>query len=81
MTGPEHFRKAEELLASTPGAKIYGDPMWNPPTRENVTLAQVHAILALAAATALNEADRAWPGLGYEAWHKVAGVPQSDGEA
>jgi len=44
MTEPEHYRKAEELLedAETSGA------MW-PAER-----AQVHAILALAAATALH---------------------------
>jgi len=44
VTGPEHYRKAEELLgdAESSGAE------W--PVRK----AQVHAILALAAATALH---------------------------
>jgi len=44
MTGPDHYRKAEELLddAGTSGAE------WP------VERAQVHAILALAAATALH---------------------------
>jgi hypothetical protein len=41
-TGPEHYRRAEELLARD-----------GPLTGEVLATAQVHATLALAAATAL----------------------------
>lgn len=54
MTGPEHYRKAQELL---------GDSRRVP--EQVAAIAQVHATLALAAATALSsdlpDADaRAW---------------------
>lgn len=45
MTGPEHYQEAERLLA---GAAGYFDQI--EPNR--IALAQVHATLALAAATA-----------------------------
>jgi hypothetical protein len=50
MTGPEHYRKAEELLedAESSGAT------WP------VEKAQVHAILALAAATVVDSDNREW---------------------
>jgi hypothetical protein len=59
MTGPEHYLKAEEILAPLDG-KERGT---YPEEDRVVAEAQVHAILALAAATALgtSEADnRAW---------------------
>lgn len=43
MTGPEHYRLAESFLARAPS-----------PTPAEVARAQVHSILALAAATALS---------------------------
>jgi hypothetical protein len=45
VNGPEHYRQAEQLLRST--------LPWVPPTPADVARAQVHATLALAAATAL----------------------------
>lgn len=59
-TGPEHYRRAEELLARD-----------GPLTGEVLATAQVHATLALAAATALvgGEAD---------AWREVAGTRFAD---
>lgn len=49
MTGPEHYREAEEMLISARNARSDADPA-------DVSLvlqhAQVHATLALAAATA-----------------------------
>jgi hypothetical protein len=45
MTGPEHYLPAEELLSGI--STTHPDP-------ENITTAQVHATLALAAATALS---------------------------
>jgi hypothetical protein len=48
MTGPEHYREAERLMAEI-------SPEWQAePITVNVRQAQVHAILALAAATALH---------------------------
>lgn len=67
MTGPEHYQRAESLLSmrptSYPGVK-------QPPSAEDVARAQVHATLALAAATVLGTFDQsgtpltsAWPGV------------------
>jgi hypothetical protein len=42
MTGPEHYPRAEELLSGL--STTHPDP-------ENIATAQVHATLALAAAT------------------------------
>jgi hypothetical protein len=52
MTGPEHYAEAERLLALAPS-------MLESPWREQVTItaAQVHATLALAAATAQPDAE------------------------
>lgn len=60
MTGPEHYRKAERLLKTTldSGGDIrYGDSQL---TANRLAAAQVHATLALAAATeaAFEEVDR-----------------------
>lgn len=52
MTGPEHYEMAETLLAGTQEKNFYGDVRTEPPTPESVAKAQVHATLALAAATA-----------------------------
>lgn len=50
MTGPEHYREAERIVRHAQGQEIEAAA---------VTLAdaQVHATLALAAATALNDAQ------------------------
>ena len=65
MTGPEHYRKAEELLdvrarnrrnrpSFPPAPGSPGSTAQTAPARESVmTEAEVHATLALAAATAL----------------------------
>lgn len=57
MTGPEHYKRAEELLAA-----VETDDVGTPYVRNEqwtITAAQVHATLALAAATALNDPDSA----------------------
>jgi hypothetical protein len=57
-TGPDHYREAERLLAGRPITTeereqgIEAGPNW-PPSRMDLLAAQVHATLALAAATAL----------------------------
>jgi hypothetical protein len=60
MTGPDHYRKAEELTAKAHNYLGQGEgqdsaAVW-------AAVAQIHATLALAAATALGTAgdDRAW---------------------
>lgn len=71
MTGPEHYRKAEELIGK---AAKHGDGT----DRQATTLAaaQVHATLALAAATAMPATDS--PGCRatyeYSAWNHACGV-------
>jgi hypothetical protein len=57
MTGPEHYRKAEEL--AVPGARdADGSPFESDADR--LAAAQVHATLALAAATSTVDEDNDW---------------------
>jgi hypothetical protein len=58
-TGPDHYRLDEELLARD-----------RPLTGEVLAIAQVHATLALAAATALVGGGR----IEADAWREVAGT-------
>lgn len=63
MTGPEHYREAEDLLAIAAGiraAQAAGDPTRGPAHEvdQATAEAQVHALLALAAATALGSWER-----------------------
>ncbi|GII84574.1 hypothetical protein Ssi03_25640 [Sphaerisporangium siamense] len=67
MTGPEHYREAEKLLAQ------YGDPEF---AAIDLAAAQVHATLALAAATALARVDGDRASVTYNAWHEAAGLPR-----
>ncbi|MVO84134.1 hypothetical protein GPA10_04955 [Streptomyces sp. p1417] len=74
MTGPEHYREAERLLRDQ-----YR-------TDQSIAEAQVHATLALAAATAMQAAvDGCEPGMGsgeYHEWYQAAGVkPRQGGDA
>jgi hypothetical protein len=61
MTGPEHYQEAEQLLRSYPEA---GTAV----VERRIARAQVHAILALAAATALHSVSDS------HAWAEVAGI-------
>ncbi|MFF3511586.1 hypothetical protein [Streptomyces sp. NPDC002573] len=87
MTGPEHYREAERLLD---GRTFPADPELHieerhePPTAEDIAAAQVHATLALTAATAMQAAvDGSEPGMGsteFHEWYQAAGVkPQPKG--
>ena len=58
-TGPDHYQRAEELLARDA-----------PLTAEMLATAQVHAMLALAAATALADGGR----IEADEWREVAGA-------
>lgn len=75
MTGPEHYREAERLLAEAGVEGTEGTYFVRP---ESLAAAQAHATLALAAATALSspvEDDLA--GLTveeYDAWFAAAGT-------
>jgi len=67
MTGPEHFRRAEELVAEAHKLLGHGDGqatavVW-------AAVAQTHAMLALAAATAVGTS-----GADSRAWADVAGT-------
>lgn len=72
MNGAQHYRRAEELLADitdTDGTVDFGDG-----GEAFVAAAQVHATLALAAATALSAPDYALPVLDGNKWFDVAGT-------
>jgi len=74
MTGPEHYRLAEELL--TEACETHDGQ----PADTNIARAQVHATLALAAATALNDAEGGLSKLDWEAWRDTAGVKSEQAE-
>jgi len=66
MTGPEHFRAAELLLAEA------GEQPGEASAR-SIATAQVHATLALAAATALHGVTD------HQHWFEVTGTQHADG--
>ncbi len=70
MTGPEHYQAAERLLAGVTLDATHpdGSPVIRADEPETIAAAQVHATLALAAATAIH------PG-GFDRWYDVAGEP------
>lgn len=87
MTGPEHYRAAERLLSDA--SFTTGEHDDSPLTRQGDLMspqlhaallgrAQAHATLALAAATALSNTDRAPTRATipeWNAWQSAAGVP------
>ena len=64
MTGPYHYKRAEEILAEIEATNAVS----NETEAALAIRAQTHAILALAAATAI---DPSWQ---RHEWHDVAGV-------
>lgn len=73
-TGPEHYREAERLLDLASNALVEDHTV-----RANYCLAeaQVHATLALAAATALNDHDpngEGMPVADFRAWRETVSV-------
>lgn len=80
VTGPEHYRAAERLARE---AATEDAPEW---VTARAALAQVHATLALAAATAMglpagsNENWTAMPDADARAWYKAAGEQQGGAE-
>ncbi|MFD9630142.1 hypothetical protein [Streptomyces violascens] len=71
MTGPEHYREAERLLTEAAAEGAEGTYFVRP---ESLAAAQVHATLALAAATALIDSGggTGMPIDDYHAWAKAA---------
>ncbi|RPK76398.1 hypothetical protein EES45_23180 [Streptomyces sp. ADI97-07] len=75
MNGPEHYREAETLLADADSSKLTTYEGDNPEADRTIATAQVHATLALAAATALlDETPRSDSFAAYRAWQEVAGA-------
>lgn len=68
MTAPYHYKRAEEILAEIEAANAAS----NETQTARAIQAQAHAILALAAATAID------PGCQRHEWHDVAGVRYTD---
>jgi hypothetical protein len=68
MTGPDHYHKAEDLTAKA--NEYLGQGEGQGSAAVWAAVAQVHATLALAAATALGTATVAEP----QAWHAAAGT-------
>jgi hypothetical protein len=85
MTGPEHYREAERLLARAHHF-TYGDGASPAVGAALATEGVGHALLALTAATAMQAAvDGSEPGMGtpeFTAWYRAAGVkPNRDEDA
>lgn len=70
MTGVEHYQEAERLQAAVDDAESHGAASLL------LARAQVHAMLAVAAATALAaESSDGMHRVDFEAWDKACGVP------
>lgn len=80
MTGPEHYLAAEELLLTADAYEQDSAPLTAASRRAE---AQVHATLALAAATALAVlgADDGLPTADYRAWNKAVSAAAPTGGA
>ena len=67
MSGPEHYRRAEELAAEA--HRLLGQTGSHATARVWAAVAQTHAVLALAAATAVGAS-----GADHRAWADAAGT-------
>ena len=70
MTGPEHYRKAEQemQIAEQAEAESHLEVY-------SLAVAQVHATLAMAAAVGLNDHEGGMPPGDWSAWRAVAATP------
>lgn len=74
MTGPEHYRKAEELMDQVRKSQTTMRPASPDSVKNAFAQAQVHATLALAAAQALGSTHtRAMRSADWDAWLSAAG--------
>ena len=70
MTGPEHYREAERIITEVSAGELDSSVL----DRDQLLIAaQVHALLASAAATAVSSSS-----LDSRAWADVAGTKLSD---
>src|SRR5260221_13891369 len=74
MDGPSHYREAEMLLA-----QAFGPDHLTEEEPRLVWAANVHATLALAAATALRTTDGSLPDGAYREWYDLAARPEVTG--
>ncbi|MFD9905602.1 hypothetical protein [Streptomyces sp. NPDC059063] len=81
MTGPEHYREAERLLAAAIEDSHTTFEGRDPKADRAIAEAQVHATLALAAATALVTPSQRAAVRTIRAWHDIAGIKPSGGDA
>ncbi|WP_282698054.1 hypothetical protein [Streptomyces sp. CC208A] len=81
MTGPEHYREAERHLSAASFTDRPGGRPAHPDASHHIAMAQAHATLALAAATAMSGREEGMHQVDFEAWDKAAGVPLSGGDA
>jgi len=77
MTGPENYAEAERLLEET-GQEFQVDeselPVFMAQVQSMIARAQVHATLALAAATALNDAEKGMTVSDWNDWLNTCGT-------
>jgi hypothetical protein len=66
VSGPEHYREAEQLIAAARNTAQASTLESTRQYAQTIAEAQVHAIIALAAATGVSSDSRAW--------HDVAGT-------
>jgi hypothetical protein len=82
-TGPDHYREAERLLAVASQSTETTFEGHNPEADRTIAEAQVHATLALTAATAMQApVDDCAAGMtveDWDAWHKAAGTTTAKG--
>ncbi|WIM97820.1 hypothetical protein ACTOB_001374 [Actinoplanes oblitus] len=69
MIGPDHYRQAVSIIGGIGAQQAAGDPIT---IAEAIAAAQVHATLALAAATALAAADSGMPRADKDRWFEEA---------
>lgn len=67
MTGPEHYREAERLVG-----EVIDKELPDHVVRGYMATAQVHATLALAAATALRGINAPLPEKDWDSWYAAA---------
>jgi hypothetical protein len=78
MTGPEHYKLAQDMLDSA--QSWWYDEETRPEAEFFTAAAQVHATLALAAATAVLPGQYGEDGFADQhAWYAVAGEPLKGG--
>lgn len=78
MTGPEHYQEAERLLATAYEDNLTAYEGENPAAARQIAEAQVHATLALAAATAAQDSVAGTTHADCKAWTEAAITPEPD---